>query len=345
MVAVDARELTGYLTALYRQAGTSRADGSIIARSQVEADMRGITTHGSRLAPGYVAKLRRGVLNPRPQMTVLADGGAALALDADRAPGPVAAHTAMGACVRRARTQGVAVVTVRQAGHAGALGVYTSWAARRGVISVLIAQTSAASIALRGATRPLLGNCALSIAVPGPQPREPVLVDMALGALSWGAVKHLRAHHAPLPEDCALDRHGAPTRDPQRAAALLPFGGVRGQALAIIVELLAGALTGSAPLPQGAEGRGLLCLAICPDRLGLGDQLPAGVTAVAEAVRGPTQPDAARMPGDRGWAQRAASAAGGIALDRTDVQALIAAGHPTTSAPASWRRAAAPADT
>ncbi|MFI6883787.1 Ldh family oxidoreductase [Streptosporangium canum] len=345
MVRVDVQELTGYLIALYRYAGTSPAHARIIARSQVEADLRGVTTHGSRLAPGYVAKLRAGALNPRPRMTVLADSAAALALDADRAPGPVAACTAIDAAMRRARTAGVAVVTARNAGHAGALGVYTARAAQRGLIGLLAAQTSAASVALRGGTRPLLGNCALSIAVPGPNQREPVLLDMALGALSWGAVKQRRADHRLLPADGALDVHGAATRDPHRAAMLLSFGGLRGQALAIVVELLAGALTGSSPLPSDMEGRGLLCLAICPDHLALGDRLPAGVATLAHAVRGHTSSATTRMPGDRSWAQRATSLTDGIILDRADVQALITAGHPATPAPPSWSRTTAAART
>lgn len=337
-VRVDPAELTGYLTALYQDAGTSPRIGRIIAHAQVEADLRGITSHGSRLAPGYAAKLRHGALNPRPRMVVVTDGGAAVSIDADHAPGPVAAHAAMSTCVRRARTFGAAAVTVCQAGHAGALGIYATLAAWRGMVGVLIGQTSAASVALHGDSQPLLGNTALSVAVPGADWREPVLVDMAMGALSWGAVNQHRAHQDLLPENCALDQHGASTRDPEQAAVLLPFGGIRGQALAIVAELLAGALTGSGALPRGHDGRGLLCLAISPRHLGVGDRLPASVEQVARAVRDRHVPTG-RMPGDRSWAQRAASLTGGITLDVRDVHALIAAGQPGTPAPASWHTA------
>ncbi|MFG2333414.1 Ldh family oxidoreductase [Streptomyces sp. NPDC048604] len=330
---IPAAELTDYLERLYQAVGMAPADSRTMAEAHVEADLRGIPGHGSRLAPNYLAKLRSGRLNPRSRMTVLAESAGCLTLDGDLAPGPLAAARAVRGAVERARRAGVGLVTVRGSGHAGALGVHVTRAARQGLIGVLAAQTSSASVALHGGTgQPVLGNSALSIAVPGPEPEQPVLLDMATAAMSWGAVhQHARTGRL-LPEGCALDRDGNQVRDPTEAAALLP-GGARGQGLAILLELLVGTLTGSSPLPAGQEGRGLLCLAIDPAHLGIAPQLVAGVQEVGHTVRAP---GGARMPGDRAWAQRADAVAHGISLDEADLRALVEAGRPAVPAPAGW---------
>lgn len=336
MIRIPASEVRGYLRALFRSVGMTREGSWAMADSLIEADLRGLPGHGARLAPGYVAKLRDGRLNPRPELAVVTEAPSAVALEGDLAPGPLAARAAVGTAMLRARGTGAAVVTVRRCGHAGALGVHASRPARQGLICLLAAQTSAASLALHGGSgRAVLGNSAVTVAVPGPDPEHPVLLDLAAGALSWGAVHALGRAGLPLPRGAALDAGGAPTVDPGAAAALLPRGEGAGQGLAVILELLVGALTRSAPLPTGAEGRGLLCLAIDPARLGVARLLHNGVREVSDAVRAT---GGARMPGDRTWARRDA-ADGHIALDDADAAALIAAGRPRIAAPARWEQA------
>ncbi|MER5780178.1 Ldh family oxidoreductase [Streptomyces mobaraensis] len=330
---VPALELADYLERLYRAAGMSRGGARTMAASHVEADLRGIPGHGSRLAPAYLAKLRTGRLNPRPRVTARHEGAVWLALDADLAPGPVAARLAVTASVRRARRHGVGLVCIRRAGHAGALGIAASRAAQRGLVSVLAAPTSSASVALLSGTgTPLLGPAAFAVGVPGPDPGQPVVVDLAAASSSWGRVHQQARTGQDLPEGWALDAAGCPVRDPRQAAVLLPAG-ERGQALAIVLHLLLGALTGTAPLPTGAEGRGLLSLVLDPVLLG-GSGLATAVDEVGRAVR----EQGARMPSDRAWAHRAAARRSGIELDDEDLAALVTAGLPHVRAPRGWPR-------
>lgn len=335
MIRAAAGDVRAYLRALFRSVGMTREGARTMADSLIEADLRGLPGHGARLAPGYLAKLTGGRLNPRPKLTVVTESASSVALEGDLAPGPLAARAAVGAAVLRARGTGAAVVTVRRCGHAGALGVHASRPAGQGLICLLAAQTSSASVALHGGPGgPVLGNSAIALAVPGADPERPVLLDLAAGALSWGAVGALGRAGLPLLSGAALDAGGAPTTDPGAAAVLLPRGQGAGQGLSVILELLVGALTGSAPLPGGGDGRGLLCLVIDPARLGAAGQLLVGVRVVGDAVRAP---GGARMPGDRTWARRQA-AAGHIVLDDADMAALIAAGRPRIRAPARWEQ-------
>ncbi|MFI1184297.1 Ldh family oxidoreductase [Streptomyces sp. NPDC020799] len=333
MTRIPALELADYLGRLYRAAGMSRGGAHTMAVAHVEADLRGIPGHGSRLAPTYLAKLRTGRLNPRPRVAVRHEGAVWLGLDADRAPGPVAARLAVAVSVRRARHHGVGLVYVRRTGHAGALGVAASRAAQRGLVSVLAAPTSSASVALLGGTgAALLGTAAFAVGVPGPDPDQPIVVDLAAASGSWGRVHQRARMGQDLPEGWALDAARCPVRNPHQAAVLLPSG-ERGQALAIILHLLLGAITGTAPLPTGAEDRGLLSLVLDPVVLGVGSPASA-MDEVCRAVR----EQGARMPGDRAWAHRTAARQGGIELDDEDLAALVTAGLPDVCAPRGWPR-------
>jgi len=329
VIRVPVLELSGYLESLYRAVGMSRGGARTMAGAHVEADLRGIPGHGSRLTPGYVAKLRTRRLNPRPAVTVRHDSGVCLVLDADLAPGPVAARLAVAAGVRRARVHGVGLVSVHHAGHAGALGTAATWAARRGLVAVMAAPTSSASVALLGgAGVPVLGNSAFTLAVPGPDPERPVVVDLAAASSSWGSVHQRARTGQDLPAGHALDAAGLPVRDPHRAAVLLPAG-ERAQALAVVLQLLLGSLTGC-PLPDGAEGRGLLCLVTDPARLG------ADTAAAADEIARTVHAQGARMPGDRAWACRTTALTHGVELDERDLDALITAGKPHVHAPRGW---------
>lgn len=262
-------------------------------------------------------------------MTALRTAGACLVLDAGLTPGPLAARHAVEASMRLARRYGTGLVIVRRAGHAGALGTAATRAASEGLVSVLAAPASSASVALLGGTgTALLGNSALAVAVPAPG--QPVVLDIAASSSSWGRVHQRARTGQDLPAGCALDASGQPARDPREAAVLLPAG-ERGQAAAIVLQLLLGALAGTAPLPDGTEGRGLLSLVIDPALLGV-----AGVAAIADEISRAVRRQGARMPGDRASAHRAAALLDGIDLTDGDLTALIAAGHPDVPAPPEW---------
>ncbi|MFC8849114.1 MULTISPECIES: Ldh family oxidoreductase [unclassified Micromonospora] len=335
MTPVPARHLASYLQCLYEAAGMTRVGARVMAEAQVEADLRGICGHGSRLAPTYLDKLRTGRLNPRPLIRAVRDEDAIRVVDADLAPGPLAARTAAAAAMLRAQRWGIAAVTVHRAGHIGALGIPAAKVARSGLVGVVAAQASARSVALHGGTgTPVLGSSALAVAVPGPDRQRPVLVDLAAAATSWGSLHQLARTDQPLPDGTALDADGRATHDPTHATVLLPAG-ERGQALAIVLELLVGALTGSAPVPTGDDGRGLLIMALDPRRLSTAYALTTGVAALADAVR----QQGARMPGDRAWSHRDRTLHDGVRLNASDLSALLDAGRRlNVPAPHGWAR-------
>jgi L-2-hydroxycarboxylate dehydrogenase (NAD+) len=137
------------------------------------------------------------------------------------------------------------------------IGYYTNRAARAGIVAMAFGNCGPL-MAPYGGTRRLLGTNPISFAFPAAP--HPILVDLATSAVSVGEVLERMGAGEKLPEGRALDEDGRPTRDPAaaRAGALLPFGAHRGGALAVAVQLLAGAFTGSAPIPPQGRDYGLL---------------------------------------------------------------------------------------
>ena len=329
-VKIDAGVLRDYVRSVYCAAGVPRGSASVVAGVQVDTDLRGVSTHGTRLVATYVSKLLAGSLNRRPAVTLTYDAGSCAALDADRALGPLAGTIAMTLAVRRARRHGAALVIAGNAGHAGAAGSYPLIAADAGMIGVAVCQTGSASVAPYGTSDPVLGNTALAVALPR-GPARPVLLDMACGSVSWGQAHARRREGARLPDGCALDSYGEPTGDPRHAVTLCTFGGAKGSALAIVVELLASAARGAlTALAADGEGRALWVCAVDPAHLGIDVSLPNRIEEIAQVlgnarVMRAGQPP--RLPGDRAWEATSAGMAGGIPLDDDHVRRLTDAGR------------------
>lgn len=222
----------------------------------LEAELEGLRSHGLARLPIYTAQLEKGGLNPRPRMRFSALRPGFLLLEADGAPGPWAGLEAVKAVAPVARTQGVAAVAVREAGHLGPLGPYVRRLAQMGLVGLAFANTPPAL-----APGPVLGTNPIALAAP--MEPEPLVVDLALSVVSRGKLLERAQRGEPIPEGWAVDREGRPTTDPQEAleGALLPIGGGKGLALAVLVEVLAGALAGRSlglalPLPwQRPEAR------------------------------------------------------------------------------------------
>lgn len=231
---------------ILRAVGVPDADAALVADSLLAADRRGTHSHGVLRLPLYVRAVRSGAIAPAPRMRWVREHGATAVLDAGHGFGQVAMGLAVGAGRRLARVHGTAVVAVNASSHYGAGAYWTSPLAREGLVALLVS-TTGVSVAPYGGAEKLLGTNPLTISFPTGT-EEPVELDMATSAGAYGRVLEARAAGRPIPPGWAVDAAGAPTTDAAAAldGALLPFGGHKGSALAILLELLAGPLTGGA---------------------------------------------------------------------------------------------------
>jgi LDH2 family malate/lactate/ureidoglycolate dehydrogenase len=242
---VQAELLAAYCAAAFAQAGVPAGDAAIAADTLVEADLRGVHSHGVWWTATYTRRLQQGGLNPRPVIRTVQETPAMAVLDADRAMGQVASVTAMRKAIEKAATLGVGVVSVRNSNHFGAAAYYAMMAAEAGQIG--FAATDAEPImAPWGGTKAVVGNNPLAYAIPV-QERFSIVLDMAQSVVAWGKIFLAAQRGEKIPATWAISANGEPTDDPHEAMAglLLPVGGYKGYGLALVMEALAGVLSGA----------------------------------------------------------------------------------------------------
>ncbi len=317
------------------------ADGALVADSLVQADLWGHQSHGLLRLPWYAARLRSGAMRAVTDPSVLSDTGPLVLLDGRDGIGQVLTERARRLAVDRARTHGVGVVGVRNSNHFGTAMYFTRRAAQDGFVAVLTTNASPA-MAPWGGREKRLGTNPWSIAAPAPEGRV-VAVDIANTAVARGKIYLARNRGEPIPETWALSADGAPTTDPTEGVlgVVLPMAGHKGYAITFLMDVLSGALTGSAvgtgvhgPYEADrASGAGHLFLALDPDAFGERGGYDARVRQLIDEVK--TVPlaqgfDEVFYPGElEDRAEAANLAAGGVVLAEQSLSDLQALGAET----------------
>jgi len=328
---VTADALRRFTRDVFVRAGMRQADAAVVAEVLVWADLRGVDTHGVSRIPMYLRLIDDGDLNLTPSIKIRTETSAAIVVDADRAPGPLAMTTAMNAAVRKARDAGVGLTLVRATTHTAALGYYTLMAAQEGMASLALA-ASGPFMAYHGTRAPGVSTNPISIAVPGGE-RGPVVLDMATGVVARGKLVQARKTNQPIPAGWALDRDGNPTTDPQAALIPLPLGGPKGSGLSLMIELITSLIVSNPIIAEALGGtadgqrhrQNGLVLAIDLGRFGDPGVFRAEVDRVIAALKAlPRAPGVVEilMPGERGARALAAHTRDGIPLPRPIVEEL-----------------------
>jgi LDH2 family malate/lactate/ureidoglycolate dehydrogenase len=238
------------VAALYRAAGMPDEHAALVADTLVCADLWGHASHGVMRAPWYLDRVRNGVMKPVTEVVRVVDRGAIAVVDGREGVGQVIARDAMLDAVARAKRHGVGVVSVRNSNHHGALGYFTRLAAQAGCIGMLAANGGPA-MAPWGGKRMAVGTNPWSIAAPAGR-HAPMILDIANTVVARGKIFVARQKGMPIPEQWALDAEGRRTTDPVAALAgvILPMAGHKGYAIAMLMDVLSGVLSGSGFLTQ-----------------------------------------------------------------------------------------------
>ncbi|MBO8141727.1 MAG: Ldh family oxidoreductase [Firmicutes bacterium] len=309
-------------------------DARLVAESLVLADLRGVHSHGLLRLPVYVERIQRGVLDPRAKVRIVRETPAAAVLDAANGHGIPAGVKAMDVCIAKARRCGVGVAAVRRSNHFGIGWYFVRRAVQQGMVGVACSNADAL-VAPWGARKAYLGTNPLAVGIPaGEEP--PVAVDMATSAGAHGRIVLARERGETIPPGWALDENGRPTTDPEAALAgtLLPFGGAKGSAIGLVIDLLcgplAGALTGPhiAPLYSGMDrpqGLGHLFLAIDVGAFADPREFARQVDESIRAVRAlpPAEGfERVQLPGEPEWRKEERRRNEGVVLPPGVVKAL-----------------------
>lgn len=241
-----AEELRQFATALFRSAGIAEPDALTVADAFVEANLRGVDTHGVRLAPAYIRRARSGAVNPNPQIKHLSDLGATVRLDGDNGFGQVVGVHAMKLAMERAARHGVGMVVAGNTSHIGAASYYTRIPLAQKMAGVATSN-NLPSMFVWGGLKRALSNPPFSISFPARE--TPFVLDICLGTVAWNKIYMRMQQGMPIPADWAWNARGERTTDPVEASeggSIIPIGNHKGSSLALAVDLFTGVLGGFA---------------------------------------------------------------------------------------------------
>jgi LDH2 family malate/lactate/ureidoglycolate dehydrogenase len=236
-------ELNDFSVDLLTKVGLNRENAQVIAGSLIFADLRNVSSHGIIRLSTYLDRIGNGIINVQPDMKFVSEKGATCLLDAKNGLGQLAGHMAMQKAIHLAKEFGISMVTVKNSNHFGTASYFSMMALNENMIGIAMSNASPA-IAPFGTAIPLLGTNPLSIAVPAKN-KIPIVLDMAMSTVARGKIRLSALKNEQIPLDWGLDKDGHPTSDPRKAleGSLVPIGGVKGSALALIVDLFCGIMT------------------------------------------------------------------------------------------------------
>jgi L-2-hydroxycarboxylate dehydrogenase (NAD+) len=275
--SVNHRKLTRLVSGAFEKLGVPKEDAGIGANVLVQADLRGVDTHGViRFNPHswYVKWLSEGSMTARPNVRVISESASSALLDGDRGIGMVIGHRAMELAIRKAKESGIGMVAVRNSRHYGMSAYYSMMALPHDMIGIAMTNASRQVVPTFG-REARFGTNPMCFAVPTDK-EQPFVLDMATTTAAAGKLELAARQGKSVPLGWALDEHAEATNDPkvaQKARRLLPLGGSReggshkGYGLAIVVEILCGVLTGTlTALNADQDPRGHFFAAIRIDR-------------------------------------------------------------------------------
>ncbi len=244
MASLTASSLTQYVAAILEKHGASSSNAMIIAHALVTADIEGTPSHGVMLVPMYAERIRAGSVSVDGHCPVIRDEGNSFTMDARNNAGQLSSRQAVERILSRAPQHSLVSAAVRNGFHFGTASYWALQMAEAGLIGIAMSNTRPLMPAPGGA-QAVVGNNPLAIAAPtadGP----PICLDMATSASAMGKIRMAAQKGDPIPEGWATDKEGVPTTSATDAikGMLLPAAGPKGFGLALMIDIMCGALSG-----------------------------------------------------------------------------------------------------
>jgi len=336
---IQAAPLTRAIEAIVAAGGSEAREAQLVASNLVLANLMGHDSHGVGMIPRYVLALLEGGLKPNQHPSVTLDGGTMLALDGQMGYGQAIGVEAMNLAMERARKHGVCVMGLGRSHHLGRIGHWAEQAVAQGFVSIhFVNVISRAIVAPWGGSDARFGTNPVTVGIPLPG-EPPFILDMATSAVAQGKIRVAHNKREKVSPDWLLDDKGRPTAE-AKFGVIEPFGALRtfglhkGYGLAVVCELLGGALTGGGTWHSDDRSRkrvwnGMLTILIDPTRLGTADAFATETTAFLESLRkSPVAPghDKVRIAGEPERETRAKRERDGIAVDDNTWEEIVAAG-------------------
>jgi (2R)-3-sulfolactate dehydrogenase (NADP+) len=318
---LDASELETVIVTALVASRTSETNAKAVAQALVQAEIDGQKGHGLARVPSYAAQAKAGKVDGHATPEVRQTRPASLMIDVRNGFAYPAFDLAIARLPGLAASAGIAAAGFVRSHHFGVVGRHVERLAEAGLVALAFGNTPKAMGAW-GGKRPVFGTNPIAFAAPqGGKP--PIVVDLALSQVARGKILSAAQKSEAIPANWAVDEQGKPTTDAAAAlkGTLLPIGGSKGAALALMVEILSVALTGArfafeASSFFDAEGAppgvGQLLIAMDPGAFGGRDLFTQRIGLLARTIEGD---GAARLPGSRRIALREKARREGLSVD------------------------------
>ncbi len=328
-ITLTPTELMRKVEAIFHAAGLPPAQAAPVARVIVAGERDACKSHGIYRIEGCLRTLKQGKVNPDATPVLTQDASAIVRVDAMGGFANAAFELGAPALAERAKTLGLAALVINDCTHFSALWPEVEALTAHGLAAIAMCP-SYATVAPTGGTKALMGTNPFAFGWPRAG-HPPYVFDFATSVAARGEVELHRIAGKPLPEGWALDADGLPTTDPVAAldGAMLPFGGHKGSAISMMIELLAGVMIGDMTSPEAlaflgatnvAPRHGELIIAFSPERFAAtkGGLDLGRAEALFDAVLGM----GARLPSTRRFTARAEADANGIHLTANEAALL-----------------------
>ena len=240
-------DLNRFCTEVFKALDLPCDEARIVASILVEADLRGVHSHGVVRLPVYVRRLQAGVFNAQPDIRVTRETRTTAVLDGDNGMGQLVSQRAMELAIEKANEGDCVWVSVYNSNHNGTEAYFAQMALEYDMIGFCFTVGGINHVAPWGGAESMLGNNPFSIAIPAGK-QFPVVLDMACSVAARGKVNVAAALGEPIPEGWCTDAQGRPTTDPHEALKgfVLPMAGAKGYALTTAIGMLSTMLSGGA---------------------------------------------------------------------------------------------------
>lgn len=246
-IFIDSEQLKAFIRDIFISVQVPEEDATITSNSLVEADLRGVYSHGVMRVPIYIKRIKLGLVNPISRIDIIRDSKAIAVLDANNGLGQVSATKAMKIAIDKADIYSIGATVVKNSNHFGAAAGYTLLAVEKDMIGY--ATTNAACrMVPTGGKEQIIGNNPFSYAIPAGA-ALPIVLDISCSVVSVGKILLKKKKGEKLPFGWALDREGNPTSDASTAieegGSLVPIGDHKGYGIALVNDILSSSLGGS----------------------------------------------------------------------------------------------------
>lgn len=227
------------------KSGVPERSADVVAKSLIEADLRGVDSHGVVRTAIYLKRVETGMIDPYAEPEVVSDDGATILVDGKNNFGPVVGSAALELALGKAMETGASFVGVKGSNHFGTGAFYAQQAIKQNMLLIVMSNASQ-TMPPTGGVRPFIGTNPLAVGVPCGR-EAPFILDMATSVVARGKIIVAAQKGEDIPLGWAIDKEGNPTWDARAAleGSVLPLGGAKGYGISMFIDILSGVLTGA----------------------------------------------------------------------------------------------------